>query len=58
MQYALKKTFSMHMQRKNQILPFEDVTPLEKFSQKHDSSLFAFINHTKKRPHNLILGKV
>jgi ribosome production factor 2 len=38
-------------------LPFEDATSLEFFSKKHDASLFAFGNHSKKRPDNLIIGR-
>jgi ribosome production factor 2 len=43
------------MTRKNDILPFEDVNSLEFLGQKNDCSLFAFVSHTKKRPHNLVL---
>ncbi|MCL4136173.1 UNVERIFIED_CONTAM: hypothetical protein GTU68_017839 [Idotea baltica] len=46
------------MNKKNSILPFENVIPIEKMAQQHDSSLFAFVNNTKKRPHNLILGRM
>lgn len=43
--------------QKNDILPFEDTVQIEKLLQKHDSSLFFFSSHTKKRPNNLVLGK-
>ncbi|KAJ9582866.1 hypothetical protein L9F63_022790, partial [Diploptera punctata] len=43
---------------KNDILPFENITPIEEFSRKHDASLFMFASHNKKRPHNLTLGRV
>ncbi|KAJ1399994.1 Brix domain-containing protein [Ochromonadaceae sp. CCMP2298] len=45
------------MTRKNDILPFEDVNSLEFLGQKNDCGLFAFVSHTKKRPHNLVLGR-
>jgi ribosome production factor 2 len=41
----------------NDILPFENITPVEVFSRKNDASMFMFASHNKKRPHNLILGK-
>ncbi|KAK3735825.1 hypothetical protein QZH41_019922, partial [Actinostola sp. cb2023] len=43
--------------RKNVLKPFEDQTSLEFFSVKNDASLFAYGSHSKKRPHNLVLGK-
>ena len=45
------------MTRKNEILPFEDAGPLAFLMEKNDCSLFAFVNTTKKRPHNLIIGR-
>lgn len=47
------KSFS----RKNECLPFEDVNSLEFMAEKNDCSLIALGNHTKKRPHNLIIGR-
>ena len=46
--YKLKKPNAVKYSRKNDILPFENETPLEFFSQKNDCSLFAFASHTKK----------
>ncbi|EDV24757.1 uncharacterized protein TRIADDRAFT_56868 [Trichoplax adhaerens] len=54
----LKKPFAISYQKRNEIRPFEDQTSLEFFSKKSDASLFVFGNHTKKRPHNLILGRM
>jgi len=54
----LKKPNSLSFNKKNDIRPFEDVTKLEFFCQKNDSSLFMFGNHNKKRPHNLIMGRM
>ena len=51
---------SVKYTRKNDdVRPFEagGETNLEHFSQKTDSSLFALGNHSKKRPHNIILGR-
>ena len=51
---------SVKYTRKNDdVRPFEagGETNLEHFSQKTDSSLFALGNHSKKRPHNIVLGR-
>jgi len=56
--YALKKPYGEFYSKKNEIRPFEDANPLEIFAKKSDASLFAFGNHNKKRPNNLILGRM
>lgn len=57
--HILKKPLTRKLQRKNDMLPFETggETHLENLTRLNDSSLFAVGNHTKKRPHNLILGR-
>ncbi|XP_039281625.1 ribosome production factor 2 homolog [Nilaparvata lugens] len=55
--HILKKPEAVQLNQKNDILPFEDVTPIERFGKKHDASLFAFASHNKKRPNNIVLGK-
>jgi len=55
---ALKKPHAVYFNKKNSILPFEDTSSLEFFSQKNDSSLFMFGSHNKKRPHNLVIGRM
>lgn len=59
MQYDLKKPHAEWYRRKesNQILPFEDASSIEFFSQRSDASLFMFGSHTKKRPNNLVIGR-
>ncbi|KAG5334668.1 RPF2 factor, partial [Acromyrmex heyeri] len=54
--YDLKKPNVQMMKQKNDVLPFEDITPIEKFAFKYDASLFMIATHNKKRPHNLILS--
>ncbi|KAG9283961.1 hypothetical protein G9A89_005468 [Geosiphon pyriformis] len=51
---ALKKPDAITFSKKNEILPFENTTSLEFFTQKNDASLFVIGQHSKKRPHNLI----
>ena len=53
---AITKPQSTVFSRKHEVRPFEDFLPLENMSQQHDVSLFAFGNHNKKRPHNVIFG--
>nr|XP_034177191.1 ribosome production factor 2 homolog [Osmia lignaria]XP_034177192.1 ribosome production factor 2 homolog [Osmia lignaria] len=56
--YTLKKPDASLLQKKNDVLPFEDVTLLEKFAMKYNAPLFMFALHNKKRPHNLVLGRM
>jgi ribosome production factor 2 len=51
----ISKPNHKQLTRKNDILPFEDVNSLEFLGQKNECNLFAFVSHTKKRPHNLVL---
>jgi len=54
----LKRPYSTFFNKKNEILPFEDATKLEFFAQKNDASLFMFGNHNKKRPNNMVIGRM
>lgn len=53
----LKRGDSRMLTRKNDIRPFEDGSSLEFLTERNGCSAFAFISHTKKRPHNLVLGR-
>mmetsp|Transcript_28668 Transcript_28668/g.39599 ORF Transcript_28668/g.39599 Transcript_28668/m.39599 type:complete len:339 (-) Transcript_28668:366-1382(-) len=58
---VLKKGEALRLSRKNEnISPFESggEAPLERLCQKSDCGMFAFTSHSKKRPHNLILGRM
>ncbi|XP_002737014.1 ribosome production factor 2 homolog, partial [Saccoglossus kowalevskii] len=55
--YALKKGNAILFKKKNILKPFEDQTSLEFFSEKNDTSLFMYGSHSKKRPHNIIIGR-
>lgn len=57
----LNKLLAPHtkvLTKKNEILPFEDANSIEFLGSKNDCSLFALGSHNKKRPHNLILGRL
>ncbi|XP_072018868.1 ribosome production factor 2 homolog [Amphiura filiformis] len=54
----LRKPHAVMFQKKNMLRPFEDQTQLEFFSNKNDASLFLFGSHSKKRPHNLVMGRL
>nr|XP_020469777.1 ribosome production factor 2 homolog [Monopterus albus] len=56
--YSLKKPSAVLYKKKNITRPFEDSTSLEFFSKKSDCSLFLFGSHNKKRPNNLIFGRL
>lgn len=55
--YSLKKPEATMFSKKNDLLPFENVAPIEGFCQKSTSSLFVFASSNKKRPNNLIIGR-
>lgn len=54
----LKKPNSIPFNKKNEIVPFEDVASLEFWGKKNDASLFLLANHQKKRPHNLVWARL
>ncbi|KAK5986827.1 Ribosome production factor 2 [Trichostrongylus colubriformis] len=55
--YMLKKPLVRQLKRHNPFHIFDDETPIEKFVDKYDSSLFLFGSSTKKRPSSLIFGR-
>ncbi|BET01078.1 Hypothetical protein production factor 2 homolog (S. cerevisiae) [Nesidiocoris tenuis] len=56
--YHLKKPDAYPLKGKHDVLPMENSTPIETSSKKYDSSLFFFGSHTKKRPNNIIIGRL
>lgn len=56
--YALKKPDGKMLQRRNLTRPFEDPASVEFLGRQNDCSLFIYGSHTKKRPHNLVLGRL
>eukprot|EP00177_Eucheuma_denticulatum_P002684 GFKZ01004823.1.p1 GENE.GFKZ01004823.1~~GFKZ01004823.1.p1 ORF type:complete len:343 (-),score=48.39 GFKZ01004823.1:909-1937(-) len=58
--HILKRPFCKKLQRKNEILPFDagGETHIGNLARLNDCSLFALVNSNKKRPHNLVLGRM
>ncbi|XP_058130113.1 ribosome production factor 2 homolog [Anopheles ziemanni] len=54
----LKKPHACLMRRNNDVTPFDDATPLEYLAKKNDCHLFLFGSSSKKRPNNLIMGRI
>ncbi|XP_005187490.2 ribosome production factor 2 homolog [Musca domestica] len=54
----LKKPLVKVLNRNNDITPFEDPTSLEFLTQKNDCAMFAFGSTSKKRPNNIVLGRI
>ncbi|KAM3184390.1 hypothetical protein ACTXT7_008442 [Hymenolepis weldensis] len=55
---ALKNPLAIKLQRKNRVLPFEDESFIENQCNKYDCSLFVTGMHTKKRPNNIVIGRL
>jgi hypothetical protein len=56
--FGLRKPHGVMMQRKNDNMhPFDDAASLEFLAGKNDCSIFCVANHSKKRPHNLVVGR-
>ncbi|EDS40473.1 brix domain-containing protein 1 [Culex quinquefasciatus] len=53
-----KKPLVSLMRRNNDVTMFEDATPLEQLAKSNDCHLFMFGSSSKKRPNNLIFGRI
>lgn len=56
--YQLKKPLCKKLTRNNDITPFEDTSSLQFLVEKNDCNLFLFGSSSKKRPDNLVLGRI
>lgn len=54
----MKDADVIKLSRKNAIYPFEDASELEGLAGRKDASMFIMANHSKKRPNNLICGRL
>lgn len=55
---VLKKPEAKLLTRKNDIRPMEDATSIEFLAEKNDCAAFIYTSHNKKRPYNLVLGRL
>ncbi|CAG0902085.1 unnamed protein product, partial [Cyprideis torosa] len=55
---AIRKSCSSFFGRKNDVRPFEDIAPVEQFARQHGAAIFGVGSHSKKRPHNVVLGRL
>lgn len=55
---SLKRPEAVFFNKKNEMKPFEDQTSLEFMTQKSDASHFVFGSNSKKRPNNLVFGRM
>lgn len=56
--HKFKSPRSKLLRKNNLTRPFEDASSVEFLGKVNDSSLFAYGSHSKKRPHNLVLGRL
>jgi len=56
--HKFKTPHSKHLVKRNLTRPIEDASSVEFLGQVNDASLFAYGSHSKKRPHNLVLGRL
>jgi len=54
----LRLETSKRCSQKEKVRPFEDFSNLERHSQKSQASLFVYGSSSKKRKHNLVLGRM
>jgi len=56
--YVLKKDYSVNLSDRWDVHPFDSQEELEHVCNKHDTGLFIFGSNSKKRPNNMVLGRV
>lgn len=56
--HTLKKPNATIYSKKNATRPFEDQSTVEFFTDKADCSLFMYGCHSKKRPNNIVIGRL
>lgn len=53
----LKRPDAQSLSRR-EVRPFEDASSIERLAQRYDAALFGVALHSKKRPDNLVLGRL
>lgn len=56
--YDLKKPLAKTLSRSNELTPFEDDVKLQNLIVRNECNLFVFGSSSKKRPNNLVLGRL
>lgn len=56
--YDLKKPLAKSLSRSNDMTPFEDDVKLQNLIVRNECNLFVFGSSSKKRPNNLVLGRL
>lgn len=54
----LKPNSSVLLSRKNEVFPFDDPSFVERLCDSHNCGMFCLVSHSKKRPNNVILGRL
>ncbi|KAL3315415.1 rRNA-binding ribosome biosynthesis protein rpf2 [Cichlidogyrus casuarinus] len=54
---SLKAPLFTKLKNKNPVLPFDSTSFIEHMGRKYDCSLFLCGMHSKKRPHNIVIGR-
>jgi len=55
---SLKAPNGILLTKRNMVRPMEDASMVEFLGQRNDSSIFMVGTHSKKRPHNLVVGRL
>lgn len=56
--HTLKKPCAKLFTKRNMTRPFQDPSSVEFLCKANDSSLFSYVSHSKKRPQNLVMGRL
>lgn len=56
--HSLKKPSAKMFTKRNMTRPFEDPSSVEFLCRANDASLFSYASHSKKRPQNLVIGRL
>jgi len=56
--HTLKKPWAKLFTKRNMTRPFEDPSSVEFLCKANDASLFSYVSHSKKRPQNLVMGRL
>jgi ribosome production factor 2 len=55
---GFKDSNQLYLRKTVETFPFDDIGPVESRCSKHDCSLFVISQNQKKRPENLVFGRL